>query len=197
MHDWFALSWGGPPLLLPEIKLNVVRNNFKCWSWPDTDQKVLGLQRYSIAIWVSHMDGTCTLLLSHGLYAVASHFLLLSRSCLCFYSDWSCGGEVYLAQSENSVGVQTQPAWALLHLCRHPSEKGRVEHALFSPVSCSTKVNSLMIWKMIVSSLITCHLFTSCIYIPNSGAIFSMCSIISVSDYFKIFPNSQSFNMDL
>jgi hypothetical protein len=53
------------------------------------------------------------------LCAGASHFLLPSRSSLCFYSDWSCGGELYLTQLENSIGTGLHP------VCAHVSTLNR------------------------------------------------------------------------
>lgn len=174
----------------------IVRNNAKCLPQLDPDQKVPATQY----CYVSLTNGPHIYILTKPLPpAVVWHFLLPSRS-LCFYSNWSHEWELlsYPMSKQhrhlNAVSAQTCPhCW--MHAVTLTRRQGR-GHTVLSCIQ-SHQANALMIWKMIVSSLRMHHLFTSCTYFPNSGAIYSTCSLIFVSYHLKIYPVSQSFVMHL
>lgn len=145
------------------------------------------------------MDHTYTFLLSHCLllwYDIFSYHLDLCASTVTDHMNES----FYLTQWANSIGTWMQSVHNHVPIAGSlPSplqgRQGR-GHTVLSCVQ-SHQANALMIWKMIVSSLRMHHLFTSCTYFPNSGAIYSTCSLIFVSYHLKIYPVSQSFVMHL
>lgn len=187
---------GSNDTLICSLQETIVRNNAKCLPQLDPDQKVLAPQY----CYVSLMYGPHMYILTKPLPpAVVWHFLLASRS-LCFYSNWSHEWELLADpmskehRYSNAVSARAcQHCW--IHAITLIRKAGRRTHC---PLCIqSHQANALMIRKMIASSLSMHHLFTSCTYFPNSGAIYSTCSFIFASDPLKIYPESQSFVMHL